>query len=280
VVQLPDQLPAVGRRLTRLQRGAVALLLALLALAILALLRHRVDAAYYPVYLAAVAVSAWLGGLAPGLLTAAAVTTGALVPAAGFAAGDWVMSLLTGGGVAWLVAFLLAARRRAERSAARAGRMHGLNQALGPALTPGEVARAVVEHAVEALQAAGGALALADEAGLLHAEGSLAGSERSALMAEVLLDGLPRFRSDAGGAMAALPFLTDDRPVGVLELRFPYRRRFGRDDRGYMLALAGQGARALERSLLYEAERAARRNAEEAGERLAFLAQASEVLGS
>jgi PAS domain S-box-containing protein len=280
VAHLPDPLPAVGRRLTRVQRAAVALLLALLALAVLALLRHRVDAAYYPIYLASVAVSAWLGGLAPGLLTAAAVTVGALLPAAGLAAGEWPMSLLTGGGVAWLVAFLLAARRRAERSAARAGRMHALNQALGPALTPGEVARAVVGHAVEALQAGGGALTLADQTGLLHAEGSLGGAEPSALTSEVLLDGLPRYRSDAGGATAALPLLTSARPLGVLELRFPYRRRFGRDDRGYMLALAGQGARALERSLLYEAERAARRNAEDAGERLAFLAQASEVLGS
>ena len=85
---------------------------------------------------------------------------------------------------------------------------------------------------------------------------------------------------DAGGSVAVLPLLTSTRPLGVLELEFSYRRRFGRDDRVYMLALAGQGARALERSLLYQAERAARRNAEEAGERLAFLAQASEVLGS
>jgi PAS domain S-box-containing protein len=279
-LQLPEPLPAAGRRLTMPQRCAIALLLAMLALAAQALLRRHVDAAYYPAYLASVAVSAWLGGLLPGLLTVAVVTAGAFIPATGLAAGDWVMSLVTGGGVAWLVAFLLAARRRAERSAARAGRMHALNQALGPGLLASEVAQAVVAHAVEALQAGGGAVSLAGEDGLLHAEGSLGGSARTALMAEVLQDGLPRFQAEAGGSTAVLPLLTSTRPLGVLELRFPYRRHFGRDDRSYMLALAGQGARALERSLLYEAERAARRNAEDAGERLAFLAQASEVLGS
>jgi PAS domain S-box-containing protein len=279
-LQLPDPLPAGGRRLTILQRCAVALLLAMLALAVQALLRRHLDAAYYPVYLASVALSAWLGGLLPGLLTAAAVTTGAFIPASGLAAGDWVMSLVTGGGVAWLVAFLLAARRRAERSAARAGRMHALNQALGPGLSPGEVARAVVGHAVEALQAGGGAVSLAGDNGLLHAEGSLGGGAPTAQMAEVLQDGLPRFQAEVGASTAVLPLLTSNRPLGALELRFPYRRRFSRDDRAYMLALAGQGARALERSLLYDAERAARRNAEDAGERLAFLAQASEVLGS
>ena len=277
---LPEQFPAGGRRLSRLQRCAIALLLAMLALATQALLRRQLDTAYYPVYLASVALSAWLGGLIPGLLTAVAVTAGTFLPGAGLAAGDWAMSLVTGGGVAWLVAFLLAARRRAERSAARAGRMHALNQALGPALSPGEVARAVVGHAVEALQAGGGAVSLAGEDGVLHAEGSLGAGARTALMTEVLGDGLPRFHSEEGSSTAVLPLLTSSRPLGVLELRFPYRRRFGRDDRGYMLALAGQGARALERSVLYEAERAARRNAEEAGERLAFLAQASEVLGS
>jgi PAS domain S-box-containing protein len=279
-LQLPEPDAAGGRRLTLLQRCAVAILLAILALATQALLRGRVDAAYYPVYLASVALSAWLGGLWPGLLTAGAVTAGAFIPRTALAPGDWVMSLVTGGGVAWLVAFLLAARRRAERSAARAGRMHALNQALGPGLAPGEVARAVVEHAVDALQAGGGAVVLAGETGVLHAEGSLGGSGRTPLMAEVLQDGLPRFHADAGASTAVLPLLTSGRPLGVLELRFPHRRRFSRDDRGYMVALAGQGARALERSLLYEAERAARRNAEEAGERLAFLAQASEVLGS
>jgi len=240
-LQLPEQLPAGGRRLTLLQRCAIALLLAMLALAAQALLRRYLDGAYYPVYLAAVAVSAWLGGLVPGLLPAAVTTAGAFVPAAGLAAGDWVMSLVTGGGVAVLVAFLLAARRRAERSAARAGRIHALNQALGPGLSPDEVARAVVEHAVDALQAGGGAVSLGGERGLLHAEGSLRGAEPTALTADVLQDGVPRFHSDATGATAALPLLTSTRPLGVLELRFPYRRRFGRDDRAYMLALAGIG---------------------------------------
>ncbi|HEU4955468.1 MAG TPA: hypothetical protein VFT28_12875, partial [Gemmatimonadales bacterium] len=88
-LNLPEHLVVGGRRLTLLQRCAIAVLLAMLALAAQALLRGLVDSAYYPVYLASVAVSAWLGGLVPGLLTAGAVTAGAFVTTAGLAAGDW-----------------------------------------------------------------------------------------------------------------------------------------------------------------------------------------------
>ena len=51
-LNLPEHLPLGGRRLTLLQRCAIAVLLAMLALAAQALLRGLVDSAYYPVYLA------------------------------------------------------------------------------------------------------------------------------------------------------------------------------------------------------------------------------------
>src|SRR5512143_1482315 len=99
---LPDLPAAGGRRLSLVQRQIVALLVAVLALAIQALLRDHAAASYYPVYLAAVAVSAWLGGLVPGLVTAAVVTVGVLGAAdSGFEASDWLMSALAGAGVAW-----------------------------------------------------------------------------------------------------------------------------------------------------------------------------------
>src|SRR5207244_2192210 len=45
-------------------------------------------------------------------------------------------------------------------------------------------------------------------------------------------------------------------------------------------SIVQQGAQALDRARLYEAERAARAEAEAAQERVAFLAEASEILGS
>lgn|GEM_PF-1275790 len=273
-------------RLSRPQRLGLALLLAAIALAARAVLARYIPGTYHPIYLAAVALSAWFGGLLSGLVTALAISTAALeLPGFPDNVSHWSMSLLSGVALAWLVASLLGGRRRAERSAARASRVHALNLALGPGLSPVEIARSVVGHAVEALQAGGGVLVLSDGGAptLLHAEGVVPAGTVGPLLQEVIQDGTPRFLGrlpDGPGSAAVLPLFAAGRAVGALELRFPYRRRFGQEDRDFMLTLARQGAQALERSRLYQAERGARRHAENAGERLAFLAQASEVLAS
>jgi signal transduction histidine kinase len=56
----------------------------------------------------------------------------------------------------------------------------------------------------------------------------------------------------------------DGRPAGALVLHYATARAFDPDERALHLAIAGQCAQALERARLYEAERAARRAAEEA----------------
>src|SRR5262249_15226414 len=74
-------------------------------------------------------------------------------------------------------------------------------------------------------------------------------------------------------AFAALPLRSEERVFGALGLGFAETRRFDSSDRELMQTLAGQCAIALERTRLQEAERAAQR-------RLAFLAEASELLAS
>jgi PAS domain S-box-containing protein len=57
---------------------------------------------------------------------------------------------------------------------------------------------------------------------------------------------------------AALPLIVDGRAIGGIGLSFLEPRTFSDEDKGFMLALAGQCAQATQRVRLYEQERAAR----------------------
>jgi PAS domain S-box-containing protein len=293
------------RRVSEIERYAVAGLAAVLALGLQLLLQPVGAGYFYPVFLAAVAFSAWYGGFGPGFLTAGAAALGALwlaLPPPSLDAppprtlSELAMYFASGVVVSWLIAFLLAARRRAERAAARTARVHALNLSLGPALTPPETARVILRHAIDAVQASGGVIAALAPGGtrleLLHVEGDPSIAEASArngpleeaarLAQPVYLqtgaERLARYPAlaslgPAAGSLAALPFMSGGRPIGVLELRFSHDRRFPEDDRAFLSTLVGQGALALERVRLYAAEREAR-------EQNAFLAEASAVLAS
>jgi signal transduction histidine kinase len=65
-------------------------------------------------------------------------------------------------------------------------------------------------------------------------------------------------------AWAALPLVVDHHLLGGLGLSFTEERTFSAEERWFMLALAQQCAQALERARLYEQERQARAQAEEA----------------
>ncbi|HEX7167314.1 MAG TPA: SpoIIE family protein phosphatase [Acidimicrobiales bacterium] len=79
---------------------------------------------------------------------------------------------------------------------------------------------------------------------------------------------------------ASAPLAIDDRLLGGIALGWAVERVFTDADRDFVLALGRQASLALERVRLYEAERTARALAELARERMAFLAEASRVLGS
>ncbi len=65
-------------------------------------------------------------------------------------------------------------------------------------------------------------------------------------------------------ALVALPLSVDNRVTGALGLSFLTPKRFSEGDRTFMLALAHECALALERAALYDRERKARAEAEEA----------------
>ncbi|MBN1208256.1 MAG: GAF domain-containing protein [Myxococcaceae bacterium] len=79
-------------------------------------------------------------------------------------------------------------------------------------------------------------------------------------------------------AMALLPLLAEGKVLGVIAFVFGAPRRFSAPERASMLGLSRQCGLAMERTLLYEREHAARLQAESAGQRLRLLADASALL--
>jgi PAS domain S-box-containing protein len=76
------------------------------------------------------------------------------------------------------------------------------------------------------------------------------------------------------GAVAALPLIAGPLPIGGLAFRFPADHVVDDDDRSFALTLSEEGATAMERARLYEAEQRARARAEQlAAERAAILGQ-------
>jgi signal transduction histidine kinase len=202
------------------------------------------------------------------------------------------------------------ARRAAERAAARLQQLQAVTGALSGAVTSEEAARVVLDHAVEVLGARAGSVALLAEGGaaleVAHAVGYPAEllerfrriplemplpltdavrtgevvfvesvEERSARYPA--LAGVPR--TDGTGTLVAVPLVVHGRTLGALGLSFRHEVALAPDDRPFLLAIAGQCAQALERARLYEAERAARADAEAANRaKSQFLASMSHEL--
>jgi PAS domain S-box-containing protein len=66
------------------------------------------------------------------------------------------------------------------------------------------------------------------------------------------------------GAVVALPMVIQGRVIGCMGMRFGSERSFPESDRAFMLALVSMCAQALERARLYDGERAARAELEQA----------------
>lgn len=190
-------------------------------------------------------------------------------------------------------------RRRAELAIAaeravseRFARLHGAAAALSAAVTPGEVAaviaargaalpaverclvalpprtgsvplRIVAARAARSSAAAGTPLALADGGPLAHALSSaravfLRGADASAVTASIGVPAVP--------ALAVLPLAGGPRQLGLVLLAFGEPRGFDEEERAFLEAFGHQCAQALDRARLYEAERAARVEAQRAEE--------------
>jgi PAS domain S-box-containing protein len=204
----------------------------------------------------------------------------------------------------------LDARREAERAAERTTALQSVSAALAEALTPAEVAEVIVERGLATLSASAGTIMLLSpdrgELVMLRAFGytdqviepwTRFASDAAVPLADAVrtgeavfltspeevderFPGLVSWGSSGNEGWAAIPLTVEGRTIGAIGVSFSRPRDFPEEERTFMLALGRQCAQALERARLYEAERWARAEAEQAEDRLAFLAEASEVLAS
>lgn len=169
-----------------------------------------------------------------------------------------------------------AARHEAAEAAARSARLQAVTALLARALTREEMADLVIEHAVAALGASVGLVALLDEERGTLRTIRLVGAplDGARTWQEFALDlptpvgdairaGTPIWFSslrernarypdlqpyEGEGAIAAIPLIVDGRRLGGLVLLSRRRGAFGDDDRHFALALAGLCAQAFERA--------------------------------
>jgi len=187
-------------------------------------------------------------------------------------------------------------------AADRANRLQRVTDLLAEALTPQEVLDAILTDGLRAAEARAGAIGILSEDGewiellaqrgykgpILKEWGRFAVSAELP-MAHVVRTGEPLFLESLqarnelfpnlegsgrdGHALAVLPLALESGVIGVIGLSFGDDMVFSDERRKMKITLARQAALALERARLFEAEQAAR-------QRLAFVAEASELLAS
>jgi PAS domain S-box-containing protein len=187
-----------------------------------------------------------------------------------------------------------------ERSIELASRLQALSSALSKEITPERTVDVLLEHAVAGLGADAGTVGLLNDSrtevelagNVGHSEEGLSVWKRFPLDAELpmsvaIRSGEPVWTTSADelrsrfpalrgasvrfASLAVIPLVVEGTPFGALALSFAAQRRFDSEERAFLLAMAQQAAQTLDRAWLYEARRVA-------GERLAYLAEASELL--
>lgn len=187
------------------------------------------------------------------------------------------------------------ARRQAEQTADRAARLQLVTAALSESLTPAQVAAVVVEQSQAVLHATAAIVAVTTatqtELEIVHAVGYPADLtqqwQRFAVTAPVALAEVVRTKTPIWEESLAershrypdlqqvyaqfnyagwisLPLIVEGRAIGGMSLSFTEFPTLSDHDRAFMLALAQQGAQAIVRAQLYEAEQRARAEAEAA----------------
>jgi serine phosphatase RsbU (regulator of sigma subunit) len=196
-----------------------------------------------------------------------------------------------------------------NQAVARISRLQGVTAALSETVSVAQIVAVILDQISGAFQPSAGAIVLLDETGRhLEVEGHFGypdglidkwksfSIDSPVPLADVVRSGrtipIPslaalkeRYPALANGASSNKAFISlqlavRERVIGALGFSFENERDFTAGDITLLESLAQQCAQALERVRLYNNERAARRAAEEAQQRLAFLAEASRVLGS
>ncbi len=204
------------------------------------------------------------------------------------------------------------ARQAAEKAAERTARLQTVTAALSEPLTPLQVVDVIVEQSMAVLEAASAMVALVSEdrteLEIVKAVGyqsDLVESWRrfsintAVPLAEAIRTGEPVWMETAAQRVAryphlreaysqynfsawmSLPLMTEGRSLGGMSLNFTEYKQLTQDDREFILAISRQCAQAISRAQLYEAERKARAEAEQANRvKDEFLAVLSHELRS
>jgi signal transduction histidine kinase/CheY-like chemotaxis protein len=184
--------------------------------------------------------------------------------------------------------------RSARADADRLRRLQAMTAAFSEAPTRGDIARVLVNQAHEAFEAYAAIVVLLDDAGEklelaaavgypgvtvdrwnsvpLEADGPLAEVVRIReplffANRDALVERYPHLADKPFGlddALAAIPLTFKERSFGAVALVFRKRHEFVDADRSFIVSLAAQATQAIDRARLFEAERAARQEAEAA----------------
>lgn len=202
-------------------------------------------------------------------------------------------------------------RDQARHMAERIAGLQVITAAFSEALTPQQVAQVVLEQGLAVMNARAGSVAVLGDDGasleLLASTGYVSDVvkdwqrfETAAAIPladavrrnELILLSSPataaeqyphlasRLASSSNVAWAAVPLNVEGRVIGAMGLSFATPQSFDEEDVAFLLSLGRQCAQALERARLFEAERAARTEAERANRWLTFLAEASAILAT
>ena len=192
-----------------------------------------------------------------------------------------------------VLARLLATQIERERAEGRTAALQEITAALAGARTVEDVAQVVLSRGLDALDAHFGAVCVLDDGGTEFRTVQLTGypdelanawrtfpADAPVPIADAVRSGellvhetQEKFNSQyphlqgvhsIGGAFASIPLVAHGKAVGAIGLGFERPRTVSAHDRAYMLTLAGFCAQALERARLFDSEREARADAQEA----------------